>query len=33
MADIDPHLVESEDPSRVIKDVLAGTCGGIGKCW
>jgi hypothetical protein len=33
MADLDSHLVEADPNSgwdRVIKDVTAGTCGGIG---
>lgn len=34
MADLDSHLVEADPDSgwgRVVKDVTAGTCGGIGK--
>jgi hypothetical protein len=33
MADLDSHLVEADPNSgwdRVVKDVTAGTCGGIG---
>lgn len=36
MADIDAHLVEADpqsDSLRVLKDVFAGTCGGIGECF
>jgi hypothetical protein len=34
MADFDSHLVEADPNSgydRILKDVFAGTCGGIGE--